>query len=225
MIENLTTYLESLAQQLPLPLFAFIGSIIDEIIAIVPSPFVPITTGTLVYQRGGAIPLLLLVALTGTIGKTMATLLTYWVADKVEDSLTSSRLGRVLGVDKNEIEKYGKYLDGSGKDEIIMIILRALPFIPTLPVSVIAGLVKLNIVSFIATTFIGTYLRFMFYLVLAYEGVRKYQGLLETLDTTTLVMEITIVTTAMGWLFLFLRKRWDKIIGLFIQTKTDSETS
>ncbi len=155
------------------------------------------------------------IALTGTLGKTLATLLTYWVADKLEDFLTHSKIGKILGVDKEEIEKYGRYLDGTGKDEIIMIVLRALPFVPTLPVSVIAGLIKLDIWTYIFSTFIGTYIRFMFYLVLAYEGVKKYSGLLDKFDTVDTVINITIAATIMGWLFLFLRKKWDRVMDFF----------
>jgi len=47
---------------------------------------------------------LFVIALTGTLGKTLATLLTYWVADKLEDFLTHSKIGKILGVDKEEIE-------------------------------------------------------------------------------------------------------------------------
>lgn len=218
-METITDFLKNLAQQLPLTVFAFIGSIIDEIIAIVPSPFVPLTVGSLALTRGHGFWFIFVVALTGTIGKTAATLITYWIADKAEDYLTHSRLGKILGVDENEIEKYGKFFNGSSKDEIIMVILRTLPFIPTLPVSVIAGLIKLNIWSFIWTTFVGTYFRFVFYLVVAYEGTRKYQGLLETIDATSMIFEITIVLTFLGWLFLFLRKRWDKIVRVFVKKK------
>jgi len=215
MIDQLITYLEQLAQDIPLTIFAFIGSVIDEVIAIVPSPFVPITAGTLAFEQNQALGFLFVIALTGTLGKTLATLLTYWVADKLEDFLTHSKIGKILGVDKEEIEKYGRYLDGTGKDEIIMIVLRALPFVPTLPVSVIAGLIKLDIWTYIFSTFIGTYIRFMFYLVLAYEGVKKYSGLLDKFDTVDTVINITIAATIMGWLFLFLRKKWDRVMDFF----------
>jgi membrane protein DedA with SNARE-associated domain len=220
MADQVIAFLESLAHQFPLTVFTFVGSIVDEVIAVVPSPFVPITAGTLVYEQNKGLMFLLVVALTGTLGKTIATLLTYYIADKLEDAITHSKIGKILGVDEDEIEKYGQYLDGTGKDEIIMIVLRALPFIPTLPVSVIAGLIKLNLWSYIFTTFIGTYLRFMFYLIVAYEGVRKYRGLLDTLNTTDTIIKITLVTTAMGWLFLFLRKRWDRIMGFFFKKES-----
>ncbi len=211
LISPIIAWLEAFASQVPLTVYAFIGSIVDEIIAIVPSPLIPITSGSLAFTQNKAFWYLFVIAFFGTLGKTLATIITYWAADKVEDVLTGSKLGKILGIEKNEIEKLGKLFNGTRKDEVVMVILRALPFVPTLPVSVIAGLVKLNIWSFIITTFIGTYLRFMFYLIVAYQGVKKYEGVLHTFDATNTIFEVIIVMTFLGWAFLFLRKNWEKI--------------
>ncbi|KUK79835.1 MAG: transmembrane protein [Microgenomates bacterium 39_7] len=218
-VQQVIEYLEHLAQSIPLPFFAFIGSIIDEIFAPLPSPFVPITSGSLTYEQGLGFMFLFVVAFAGTLGKTLATFLTYWVADKFEDYLTHSKLGSILGVDEAEIEKYGKFLDGTRKDDVIMIFLRALPFIPTLPVSVIAGLIKLNLWTYVWTTFVGTYIRFMFYLILAYEGVRKYSGLIAMIDTTGSIVRVTLILGCFSFLYLFLRKRWDRIVGFFFKKR------
>ena len=222
-VQQMIAYLEHMALTVPLPIFTFIGSVLDEILAPLPSPLVPITAGTLTYEQNLGFWFLFVVAFTGTVGKTVATLLTYWVADKFEDYLTHSKLGEILGVDENEIEKYGKYLDGTGKDGIIMVLLRALPFIPTLPVSIIAGLVKLNLWTYIWSTFVGTYIRFMFFLILAYEGVRKYSGLLSMIDTTGSIVEVTIILIFSAWLFFFMRKRWDSIVGFFLRSGKKKE--
>lgn len=205
------TFLENLAGQMPLSVFAFVGSIVDEVFAILPSPFIPLTAGSLAVKQGEAFVILFWLAFTGTVGKTLATVITYYLADKFEDVFTKSKLGKILGLSKDELERYGKYFDGTKKDEVVMIILRALPFIPTLPVSVLAGVIKLNLKSFLITTFIGTYIRFMFYLILAYEGVKKYEGLLDTLDTTNKIFEVVIVLAVLGWGFMFLRNNWEKI--------------
>lgn len=223
MEEQAISFLENLAKSIPLPLFAFLGSIVDELFAPLPSPFVPVTAGTLTYEQGLGFMFLFVVALTGTLGKIISTLLTYWVADKFEDYLTHSKIGKILGVSENEIEKYGRYFNGTRRDDIIMVLLRSLPFIPTLPVSVIAGLIKLNIWTYIWTTFVGTYLRFMFYLIIAYEGVRKYSGVLQILDTTGSIVKVTIVLIIMGWLFLFLRNRWTRIIDFILRKKPVEE--
>ncbi len=222
-METITAFLESLAKTMPLPLFSFIGSIIDEIVAPIPSPLIPSTMGLLAFEQGQPFSYLFLLALTGTIGKTLASLLTYWVADKLEDLLSTSKIGKLLGLDHEEIEKYGHYFNGSSRDEIIMIILRALPFIPTLPVSVLAGLIKLNLTTYIASTFIGIYLRFMILLVIFYSGSQKYQGLLNVMDATETIIIITAGMTVAGWLFFYLRKRWDRIMAVVVKEKPVEE--
>lgn len=219
MEEQIVSFLENLSTSIPIPLFAFLGSVLEEVVAPIPSPFVPITTGSLTYEQQLGFMFLFFVALIGAIGKTLSTLLTYWISDKFEDFLTHSTIGRVLGVDEAEVEKYGRYLNGTRRDSIIMLLLRTLPFIPTLPVSVIAGLIKLNIWTYSWTTFVGVYLRYMFFSVLAYEGVRKYSGLLEILDTTGSLVKVLIITTFAGWLFFFLRKRWDRVVDFVLRRK------
>ncbi len=220
MEEQAVSYLQHLAQTIPLPVFAFFTSILEEIIAVIPSPFVPITVGTLTYEQGLGISFILFVALVASTGKTLATLLTYWIANKFGEFITTSKLGKIIGVDKEEVEKYGKYLDGSRKDTYILLLLRALPFIPTLPVSLLAGLIKVNLFTYVWTTFVGIYFRFLFFSILAYEGVRKYSGLLEIVDTTDSLIKVSIILTFVGWLFLFLRKKWDKIINFILRKKT-----
>ncbi len=219
MEEQIITFLENLSTNMPIPLFAFLGSILEEVIPPIPSPFVPVTTGSLTYEQGLGFRFLFWVALIGAITKTFSTLLTYYVADKFEDFLTHSTFGKVLGVDEAEVERYGRYLDSTRRDDVIMFLLRALPFIPTLPVSVIAGLIKLNIWTYIWTTFLGAYFRYMFFSVLAYEGVRKYSGLMQILDTTGSLIRITIILTLAGWAFFFLRKRWNRIIDFVLRRK------
>jgi len=210
-MDFITHFLEELAQKIPVSIFAFIGSVIDEIIAIVPSPMVPLLAGSIAYEQGEAFMFLFVVALTGTVGKTLATLVTYWLSDKIEDVFTGSKLGKILGIEKSDIEKYGKMFNGTRRDEVIMVILRMLPFMPTLPVSVVAGVLKIPLTSFIVTTFIGTYLRFTFYLIVAYQGSQKYEGILGLFDKTNKMMELMIILFVLGFMFLYLRKNWEGI--------------
>jgi membrane protein DedA with SNARE-associated domain len=217
MFEKLMIFLENLAGKTSLPLFSFYGSIIDEIIAVVPSPFIPLAAGGLAEQQGRPFSYLFLLALTGTIGKTIASYLTYWIADKLEDVFTESKFAKILGLDKHQLEKYTKYFDGSNKDEIVMVVLRSLPFVSTLPVSVIAGIVKIKPVSFIWTTFVGTYIRFMFFLTIAYAGKSKYEGMLGAIDSMGTIFKIIVLLGLSAWAFMFLRNNWEKIARRFVR--------
>lgn len=215
MIEKLMIFLENLAGRTSLPIFSFYGSIIDEIIAIIPSPFIPLAAGGLAEQQGQPFVYLFLLALTGTIGKTIASYITYWISDKLEDVFTESKIAKVLGLDKHQLEKYTKYFDGTNKDEIVMVVLRSLPFVSTLPVSVIAGIVKIKPVSFIWTTFVGTYIRFMFFLSIAYAGKSKYEGVLGALDSMETIFKLIVIIVLAAWIFMWLRNNWEKIARRF----------
>ncbi len=223
MEEQLVSYLEHLAQTMPLTWFSFFGSILTEVIALIPSPIVAIIAGTFTYEQQLGVMFIFVLATAGSLGKTLSTLVTYWIADKFEDFLTHSSFAKVLGVDENEVEKYGQYLSGTNHDNIAMLVLRSMPFMPTLPISLLAGMIKLDFWTYTWTTFVGIYLRFLFFAFIAYEGIRKYSGLLAILDSTYSIVQFTLILGVAGWVVLFLRKRWRRIIEFFIHKKPAEE--
>lgn len=74
---------------------------------------------------------------------------------------------------KPAIEKFGKYIrlswtkvervhsrfNGSWYDELTFLILRSLPLTPTIPVSIAAGIVRMNFASYLVLTIAGTVIR------------------------------------------------------------------
>lgn len=218
MLDPLINFIQNLATQVPLTVYTFIGSVLDEVIAIIPSPLIPITAGTLAVEQHQTVSFLFLIALTGALGKTMASYGTYYISDKLEDVVTS-KLGKYFGLEKGELEKYGRYFNGSSRDDIVLCILRILPFIPTLPITVLAGVIKIKPKTFIVSTFIGMYIRFVFYLYIAYIGVKKYEGVLNIFEKTNTVFELMIVLSVLGWIFLYLRKNWDTLLEKFFKAK------
>lgn len=207
---TITTVLANSATSLPLPIFMFLGSIAEEIIAIIPSPFVPLTAGSLAVAQAQPVSFLILLAVIGAVAKTLASLFTYWIADKLEDVLTGGKLDKFLGLDSTDLERYGKLLNKGTKDEWVVVLLRALPFVPTLPVSVVAGLIKMNVRSFIWATGLGILLRNAFYLFVAFYGAKRFEGLLNSLDTLNLVLEVVVVLIVAAVGFLLLRKNWER---------------
>ncbi len=213
-MQALLEYLDKLSKQLPVTYFAFIGSIIDEVLAILPSIFIPITAGSMCALQNKSLFYFFLVAFFGTLGKTLATILTYFVSDKLEDILTTGVIGKILDLDKNEIENYGKYFNNSlKKDFYIMLILRVLPFMPTLPVSFIAGTLKINLKVFISATFLGTFVRFLFYMFIGYKGSEQFGGILDIFDKINTFFEVLILGLLFTFVYFYLRKHKDKIIS------------
>lgn len=209
--EPILNFLSNFANSVSLPLFMVIGALVEEIIAIIPSPFVPLTAGTLALNQNKTIYYILFLALAGALAKIVSTSFVFWLADKLEDLFTHGKIGKILGLEANEIERYGKIFSKSKNTTLILFLLRALPFVPTLPVTVVSGLIKIKYKVFVIGTFLGILVRNSFYLLAAFYGLQQFQGLIEGMDMLNLVLEVVIILGFLGFAFFLLRNNWDRI--------------
>jgi membrane protein DedA with SNARE-associated domain len=175
-IDQIITWLENLSQTINLQFFVVIGAFLEEIIVPIPSPFVMTTAAALAQAQHYTLLQLALVVLVASLAKTVSSFLIYLAADKLED-LVVDKLGKYIGVSHKLIEQIGGFLTGTWVDDFLMILARALPFIPTSLVSVGAGVIKYSKKSFVMTTFIGVIFRNAFYLWVAYVGWQQIENL------------------------------------------------
>jgi membrane protein DedA with SNARE-associated domain len=178
----LIQWLEGLAQQVPVTWFTFIGAFVEEVIAPIPSPFVMTLSGTIAASQGNPMMFLLVLAIIGAVGKTIGSLIIYVLADKAED-LIINKFGRFLGVSHSDTEGLGSFLSKGRRDDVTIFLMRAIPVMPTAPVSVIAGLIKINLKTYLISTFLGLIVRNMIYLYLGYTSLGALESLSEGFDT------------------------------------------
>ena len=202
-------FLTNFAHSVPLPLFAAIGAIAEELIAIIPSPFMPLTAGSIALSQHRPVSYLFLIAIVGAIAKTAASSLVYWLADKLEDWIAQGKVGKFLGLEDDDIERYSQMFRQGKKNAWLLLLLRALPFVPTLPVTIVSGLIKIKFKVFVIYGLIGLFIRNVFYLLVAYFGLQRFQGLLSSINTVNLVLEVTVILSVLGFLFMLFRKNWD----------------
>lgn len=158
-----------LADIVPLPIFAFFSSLIEEVIAVIPSPLVMTLMGSIAAAQGvGWIYAAVLIAI-GALGKTIGGLALYIVADKGEDIFTR-RFGRLLGLSSEKIELIGKKLNKGWHDDLVLFLLYAAPIIASAPISIACGLIKISKRSFFITMFCGTFVKGLFYFYIGYTG-------------------------------------------------------
>lgn len=190
---------------------------IEEIIAPIPSPLVMTLAGSIAAKHTQSYVYLLFIAVTGAIGKTFASYLLYVIADRFED-LVLKKFGKFFGVSHKEVERIGKHLNKGWKDDILIIILRAVPIIPSAPVSIVSGLIKMNLRTFITSTWIGTVLRNFIYLTIGFTGVNATESLIVKMEDFEIIgylILIVFVLLIIGYL-LFQRKKevlLSKILG------------
>lgn len=173
----LTQAILAAATKVPLAAFVFGGSFIEEIISPIPTYAVMVTAGSVAHVQGVHFLWLFALALLGSMGKTIACVIYYVLADVFEDVLVP-RYGKYFGVTHEQIESIGKRMSKQERNIGLLVLLRALPVIPSAPISIVAGLIHVEIKVFIFTTFVGTFLKDVMYLILGYIGWQAFKDLL-----------------------------------------------
>ena len=194
------------ADSLPLELFSFVGSFVEEVIAPIPSPIVMTVTGTLASVQEKPLYYLLILAFAGALGKVLGASVLYYFSDKLEDLLLT-KLGRYIGVSHKEIESVGKHISGSWRDVLILTFVRMLPMVPSAPVSIACGLLKVNKKIFWVSTFFGTIVRDGFYLYIGYTGASALYSVLSGLSTTETIIQGLLIFIFIAFLAYLYHKR------------------
>lgn len=206
MIESSLTALKNLAGSLPLPLFVLLGSLIEELIAFIPSPFVLTLAGSLAAAQKSGLLYLVLLALIAAAAKTAGGFLFYFLADKLED-VVMKKSKRFFGLSHRSIEAIGKRLEQSSRDEVAIFLLRATPLIPSAPVSVVAGILKLEVKSYLLASFGGLFVRSLFFLYLGFTATGTIDDLTSQLSGYETIGKIILLVLAGAGLVWFYRKR------------------
>lgn len=208
MFDGLIDYLRQLSESVPLIPFAFLGGLAEEIVAPIPSPLVMMMVGGMINSQNKGMLMLVMVSFLAAIGKTIGSWLIYVVSDKAEDVVTT-RLGKWLGVGEGDLEDIGEYFDNTWKDDVLLAILRAIPLIPGAPVAVVCGIIKLNMVTYLRSTLIGTFVRSLMFGFAGYFGMgygSKFLEGVELLESAgKIILLLGMVVGVIG--FYYLRER------------------
>ena len=223
-ITQLTDSLQSVANMVSVDIFVAIGSFVEELIAPIPSPIVMTLAGTIALAQEKPFVFLFWLALIGAIGKTIGCYLLYIIADKLEDVVVG-KFGKFFGVSHKEIERLGHHFNGGLRDDIIIFLARAIPIVPTAPVSLICGVIKVRLRTYLVSSFLGTLPRNMFYLYLGYAGLASVESVLGQFENVETVMTILLVLiVGGGFALIWYAKNKDMLVDK-LQTLLEKKTS
>lgn len=200
-------WLEAFAHQVPVAWFVFFGAMLEEVVAPIPSPLVMTLAGSVAASQHSSRIFLFLLALIGSFSKTIGSYIVYLIADKIEDVVVG-KFGKIFGVSRADTEGLGVFLSKGWRDDIAIFFLRALPVIPTAPVSVVAGVVKMNLKTYLLSTFFGLVVRNSIYLYLGYVSLGTLESLSDGFDSLETIGYLVLI--AVGGLALFWRYRQHK---------------
>ncbi len=186
------------------------AALLEEIIAPIPSSLVAMFAGFFLvpteYTWLQAIfEAFLKVAIPMSVGITIGSLIIYTIAYFGGKPIIT-RYGKWFGLSWALIEKTEEKFIKGHKDEIILLSLRALPFVPSVAISAFCGLVRYPIKTFIALSFIGSLIRSTIMAMIGWQvrdAYIAYAGIINKIETFALAIAITALA-------LFLIYSWNK---------------
>jgi len=206
---NLENALISLIHTLPLEVFVLIASFVEEVVAPIPSPTVMVLAGSFAKIQAYTPYSLILLALIGAVGKTIGGYVVYVLSQKGSGFLVT-KFGSFFNVTPAQIEKFGAHLGHGARDYVVLTIFRALPFVPSVVVSVGSGILKVPRMLFLVSTFLGTIVRDSIYLYAGFMGTKLLTSLIEHTTALESVVQgfvvIVIILFVGRVLYLKLRK-------------------
>lgn len=187
----------------------FLGAVLEEVIAPIPSAAVLFTAGFLFLKdlSGMALvtKLVFYIAIPAAAGIAIGALFIYGLV-YVYGKPFIGRWGKWLGISWSDIEKLEKKIADGTSGGILLFTLRAIPVIPNVAVTAFFGLIRMHWSTFLVGSFLGAIIRAS---VLAYIGYHL-GGLLENLANVLSVGEMLITLSIVGTILYFVYKNLKK---------------
>ena len=223
MFEWLIDWLEALAQNVDPALFVFIGSFIVGIVAPIPSPLIMATTAALAHSLQLSSLEILWILLVAAGSKTLSSLLVYWLAFESEHLLVG-RFGKYVGLSTEMIEGVGRWVGKGYWDELVLLLLRSLPIVPSIVVSAACGVFKIDLRTYLWTTFVGTFIRNGIFFSILYFGWSQAEVVWNLLDDRgELIALAAIALAGAAWLAWQMKGRIEaKVLGTGGKTEPSS---
>jgi membrane protein DedA with SNARE-associated domain len=206
MFTEIETALLNYIEVLPLEIFVFVASFVEEVVAPVPSSAVLLMTGSFAAVQDRTLLELIPLALIAALGKTFGAILVYYLSDTIGGAVVT-RYGKFFGVTHEAITAFGQKITGSPKDYLLLIAFRALPIVPSAVVSIGCGLLKIPHKLFLVTTLIGTIIRDSIFLYIGYRGTQVLSAFATNSTNIESVVQAIFLTALVATLAYFYFKR------------------
>lgn len=206
-IQRLENFLSALATKIPVEVFTLFGAFVEEVIAPIPSPLVMATAGSIAFAQAKGYLFLFWLSFIGAIGKVAGAWVIYYIVVKFEDAVVK-KFGRFFGVSTSDVQNLEKIFKGKTRRNLVVLsLLRAAPVVPSSPVSVVCGLVKLDPKTYLLATFLGTLVRNLVFLFIGYAGVAAYSNVLQGFDNLESILQVLMLLLIVGAVLWFYTKR------------------
>ncbi len=202
MIESLISFLQ--IHIIPLgAIGVFLASIIEEVVAPIPSAFVLLTAGFLfltgITGLNFFFTILLKIIVPAAFGIVIGSLFVYGLAYRFGKPFIE-RFEKWLGLKWEDIEKTEKRFARGPKDDLFIFIARAVPIIPSVAISAISGLFRIPIRTYLVASFLGILVRATLLGLLGWQIGNFYEKYAEVISKFENDILIGTVLVLLIWL-------------------------
>lgn len=213
MIESAIAYVQAVIIEHGV-LGVLFATLIEEIIAPIPSALVPLAAGFALIEGGiptgqAVIASLLLVAPAVAVGIGIGSAIVYGIA-YYGGKPVIDRYGKWLGTSWRDIERVQERLTGGKADEAILFGLRLVPVLPGVAISALCGAIRYPLRRFMLVTVAGSYLRAFVLGLIGWQTGELYVenlGLIDQYEHTILIVALALVALLALWYALSRRSR------------------
>lgn len=158
-------------------LVLFWFSLVNELTAIL--PYVVLVSGQLIFLEAASFPIIvskffLYIAMPAGIGGAIGSMLIYSLTYFGGKPMIE-RYKRFIRFSWEDVEKVSNRFKGAWYDEIIFLALRSTPILPSLPINVVAGTMRMHPVPYFVYTAIGFTIRMMILFVFMWFGAEAWE--------------------------------------------------
>jgi membrane protein DedA with SNARE-associated domain len=205
-LHHIELIVRSYANAMPLGLFAFAGSFIEEVIPPIPAALIMTMAGSLSLAQGYMWLFLLWLAVIGSVGKVIASWIFYVLGDKFEDIIVG-KFGKFVGIRHRDVESLGQRLGGGLGSGIGFFLFRCVPIFPSVSVSIVCGIIRLNMRTFLVATFFGTVVKNLMYLYAGYAGLQALHFFVRKIHNANFWFGVVFTVVSFGLIYWLVRKK------------------
>lgn len=209
MLDSLITFLTDVI--LPLgPWGVFLASLIEEIIAPIPSAVVMLGGGFL-FVRGPfgldtTMQVITHVALPAALGVAIGSLVIYSIARYASNTILVS-WGKLFGISNADINTAHEYFSNSGRDDLAVFIARVIPVVPAVVIAIGAGLIRMPLKRYMSISILGTMIRAFILGVIGWQSGELYITYAHTIQSWEHIMWVIVALFILGVMIRFYTRK------------------
>jgi membrane protein DedA with SNARE-associated domain len=188
----------------------FLGSIIEEIIAPIPSTIIIIGSSFFILEGQSIgiesiMTLIFNVSIPAGVGMTIGSLFIYGLCYYIGKPFIT-KWGKYFTIRWEDIEKTDEKFKEQTRDELILYAVRAIPIIPSVAISAFCGVIRYDIKKYIIITLLGGLTRATILGFLGWQFGNFYQEISDQISFLEEIAVIAIVIIIIGYIIFNKRK-------------------